>query len=521
MKLQVIFLLILLLSIEVLAKFGEHSNIILSNGAKLEWTTCWFTAQTDVSCAYFFPSDHLRSKIRLPVVVIKNKNNATNPQLNPILYLSGGPGAATGLGDERIENWVAWMEDNDWPYDLVLFDQRGTGLSQPKLDCYEVSAMIRNTLNKSLSAKQESQLWQQAVKKCHQRLSKAGIDLSNYSTSASGRDVGELMETLGGWNWNLYGVSYGTRLALTVIRDHPERLRSVILDSVYPPEVNELLEMPFLYDNALSNVFKGCQTDLTCRSTFPNLESSFFQLLDTLHQSPAEFTVSSESSPTHSPPTLLPRDDGLELNIPPTSQLLKEVKVKVDDNRLMDMIFYSLYSWEISQFLPAAIEAASQGQYHQLMPIVEDYVNRMFNDEFSYAVYLSVECQDRATRSSRSEFLAKVRQFPRVRKFVENQWDNDLCRLWKVPKKGSSKPSGQPVISEVPTLFLAGQYDPVTPPRWARRAASRFKQGYFVELRGIGHGTVDSDTCASAVIRDFLQSPWLKPTTDCLFWSVL
>jgi pimeloyl-ACP methyl ester carboxylesterase len=509
---------ILFLSIEVLAKFGEHSNIVLSNGAKLEWTTCWFAVRTDISCAYFFPSDHLRSKIRLPVVVIKNKNNVTSSKLNPLLYLSGGPGAATGLEENRIENWSAWMEDNDWPYDLVLFDQRGTGLSQPKLDCYEVSVMVRHTLNKSLSAKPESRWWQQAVKKCHQRLSKAGIDLSNYTTSASSRDVGELMVALGGENWNLYGVSYGTRLALAVIRDYPEKLRSVILDSVYPPEVNELLETPFLYDNALSNVFKGCQADSSCQSAFPKLESSFFKLLDKLHQSPVEFTVSSESSHTNSPPALLPRGEGLALNVPATSPSLGEIKVRVDDDRLMDMIFYSLYSWDMSQTLPAAIEAAYQGQYQSLMPLVEDYVDWMFNDEFSYAVYLSVECQDRDTSSSRSEFLANVRQFPRIRKFVEHQWDEDLCRFWKIAKTGEDEGVRQPVVSEVPTLFLSGQYDPVTPPRWARRAASRFQQGYFVELPGVGHGTVDSDTCASDVVRVFLQSPWLKPTNDCLFW---
>jgi pimeloyl-ACP methyl ester carboxylesterase len=498
MKKWMIFIILLLLAIEVLATLSEHSDRMLKNSAYLEWTSCWFTvpySQT-VYCGYFYPSDNQTAKKsqknRLPVVILKNlKTAGTRQVISPILYLNGGPGVATGLDQEGIEDWWTWVEENEWPSDVVLFDQRGTGLSTPNLHCPKVQAMLRKSLDKSPSAKEEFQLWRQAVKECYQRLRQTGVDLSRYTTTNSSRDVGELMAALGGNNWNLYGVSYGTRLALTVVRDYPDQIRSVILDSVYPPEINDLLEFPFIYDNALTTLFKSCQTDSVCHATFPKLESSLFTLLEQLQQTPITLTV-------------------------PNTTVGKPQKVVINDERFIEILFYALYSSETGQTLPGVITSARQGKYEPLKPLVENYVDWLLDKNFSHAVYWSVECHDRAPHTTRDDFLAKVTQFPRIRKFVEHQWDYDLCQVWKGGNAGDAFRT--PVTSEIPTLFLAGEYDPVTPPLWAREAASHFKRGYFLTLPGIGHGVVNSDTCGSEVVREFLWSPFRKPQNECLYW---
>lgn len=492
MKHWMFFMIMLSLMSGALPKSTEPVDII-RNGARLQWTSCWFNIPPSktVHCGYLFPShEDPQENIRLPIVVIKN-HTSSNPKTGPLLYLSGGPGAATGLDKQGIENWWNWVEENDWASEVVLFDQRGTGLSQPHLDCPEVTAMVYDILGKSLNSQEELSLWKKTTEMCYTSLRQKGISLSSYTSAHNSHDVGELIELLGGDQWNLYGVSYGTRLALNVIREYPEKIRSVVLDSVYPPEVDEFIELPFIYDNALDILFRGCQSDAGCRKAFPHLESSFHALLKKFKESPVKFTVQDPNAG-------------------------RNIKVLINDDRLMEIVFYSLYSWDIIQTLPAALEMAHHGDYEPLQPLVEDYADWLLNKNFSQAVYLSVECYDSDPNLTREQFLAKVAQFPRSERFVEHQWDYNLCHVWKVGH--AQKQFREPVSSSIPTLFLSGQYDPVTPPLWARRAANHFNQGYFVTLPSVGHGTVESDFCASEVVRDFLRVPHQRPRNECLFW---
>ncbi|RKZ93666.1 MAG: hypothetical protein DRR19_00480 [Candidatus Parabeggiatoa sp. nov. 1] len=490
LKLRTTFIIVVLLILYGSFQWYKASeNIVLSNGARLEWTPCWFKTPSQttkhISCAYLFPS----RSIRLPVVIIKQ--SFWNRQPSPILYLSGGPGYATGLAQEDIEFWLTWLDMNKWPHDLVLFDQRGTGLSQPQPNCPEVMSQVPEVLGQSLTLEKEFSLGKTAIEQCYKRLRENGIDLSSYNTLNSSRDVGNLMEALGGTDWNLYGVSYGTRLALSVVREYPERVRSVILDSVYPPEINELLETPFVYDNALATLFKGCAADEDCNSAFPNLEASFFTLLAQLRKAPIELMVSAPDSE-------------------------KKLKVVINDHRFINMIFQALYRWDFIASLPVAIESAQRGNYEPLMPIVEDFVTWLLDTNFSDAVYMSVECYDGFPETTRNEFMAQVARFPRVREFVEKQWDYKFCRIWQVGRANDA--FREPVSSDIPALFLAGKYDPVTPPVWAKKAAAHFSRGHVFVFPGIGHGAVDSDTCAPQLVREFLQNPLLKPQHECLSW---
>lgn len=159
-------------------------NVVLNNGTRLEWTPCWFEVSWPkklskiVRCAHLWPT-HQSTVIQLPVVIIKNRFRSWLHNRGPILYLSGGPGSPTGLDQDNIALWWVWLEVNNLSNDLVLFDQRGTGLSQPQLKCPEIIALNRRILNQSLNQKQAFSLGLSAVKQCYQRLHQAGIDLSS------------------------------------------------------------------------------------------------------------------------------------------------------------------------------------------------------------------------------------------------------------------------------------------------------------------------------------------------------
>lgn len=466
-------------------------NKTLSNGSRLAPTPCWFDIppSKSVQCAYFFPADGQATKLRMSVVLIEGPHIRHQP--TPVLYLSGGPGYAVGLDKEGMKLWWDWLKTQNWSHNLVLFDQRGTGLSTPSLECPELRAILRQTLDKPLTQQESFALTKPVIQQCYARLRQAGIDLSNYTTTRNSHDAGDLMELIGGskQKWNLYGISYGTRLALAILRDYPNRIRSVILDSVYPPEVQELLETPFLYDHVFTTLIKGCQADTSCQTAFPTLEDSLFSLFQQLRQQPLTLTISDPFS-----------ED--------------ELKVAITDQNLADIIFNTLYDKALAGHLPAAIVAMQRGQYELLKPMVEKYVYLLLDPEQSEGTYLSVECHDSDPQLPRTAFLAKVEQFPRVKELVKTTWDTWDCQLWKVGDAGPAFRT--PVTSKIPTLFLTGYYDPVTPPIWAKATATHFRHGYLFEFPDVGHGAIDSNQCASQLAKSFFQNPHQKPYHKCL-----
>lgn len=480
----------LLIATVISAKETLPNPVVLANNSQLKWTPCWFNIPTTktVKCAYFFPADGQHIQLKLPVVVIKNSR--LFPPTSPVLYLAGGPGYPTGLTAEDMKWWWDWVNTQQWPGDLVLFDQRGTGLGIPILKCPEVTSKIRTLLAQPLRPEELFEQLKPSLKRCHSRFQKQGIDLALYTTPTNSHDAMELMKLLGETKqWNIYGVSYGTRIALDLIRRYPQQIRSVILDSVYPPEKQELLELPFLYDSAFSRLLQGCKANLNCTRTFPQLETALFSMLKQLRNKPVTLTVTDFTTD-------------------------RKVKVALTEQNLADVIFYALYQTEFISQLPAALVAMQQGKYELIKPMVEEYVYILMDTDSSEGVYWSVECHDSDNQVSLETFLANLAKFPRVKDLVDTAWHNWYCHQWPVESAADS--FRQPVSSEIPTLLLAGSYDPITPPLWTKTVAQRFNNGYFFEFPDIGHGVIDGNECASTLVRNFLRHPYHKPEESCL-----
>src|SRR5262249_11696499 len=142
--------------------------------------------------------------------------------------------------------------------DFIFFDQRGTGYSQPELTCPERDALAPTLLAGALSDEQSTQAIVDAFQRCRDRLGVQGVDLAAYNSAASAADVNDLRLALGYSQLNLYGDSYGTRLALTVMRDFPQAVRSVVLDSTYPLEVNLYTALAPNAERAFNALFDAC-----------------------------------------------------------------------------------------------------------------------------------------------------------------------------------------------------------------------------------------------------------------------
>jgi pimeloyl-ACP methyl ester carboxylesterase len=461
------------------------AEVVLPSGARLAYAPCPFDPGflARASCARLTPSD---GEGHVAVVILHASPLAR--RRSPIVYLTGGPGQAVGLDADALDDWRSWREALGWNGDLVLLDPRGTGESTPRLDCPELQRVVRQELPHAREPHETFPAEAVALAACRDRLTGLGIDLRRYTTKRSGDDVAELLDALGGDEWNVYGVSYGTRLALRVLADHPERLRTVILDSTYPPQQDSFTTWPAVLDGAFDTLLRGCAADDRCHAAFPDLDAELTALLARARAEPIHFRVPDP-------------DGGAALD------------VAVDDHRLVAVLFDALYRWERIAEIPARIAHAKDDPVAALQPLVEDFVASLFDPDASDGSFYAVECQDEPPRPPRAAYLALAAARPRVTRYVRDDWDVDPCRVFDLPAAPPSETA--PVSSSLPVLLLAGQYDPVTPVAWAKAAAETLPHAKLVVVPGMAHGVLDGDTCAAEIALRFLEEPDRRPVAGC------
>jgi pimeloyl-ACP methyl ester carboxylesterase len=441
---------------------------------------CWMELPSgkregaDVQCGYLIVpetrSDPDSRKIKLAYVILKASGSVRKP--DAIVYLAGGPG---GNAVADLDAWIGlkYLQGRD----LVLLDQRGTGYSLPNMNCPEIERDDED-----------------GVPACRARLLQAGVDLDSYNSAASAADLADLRQALGYAEWNLYGISYGTRLALTIMRDHPAGIRSVILDSVYPPEINFWEEYGQNIQAIFARLFNGCSASRVCDATYPNLKKVFYDTVDRLNAKPARYTIKN----------------------PETGE---EEETTLSGDALIDRIFELLYRTHTIPQLPRVIYAVANGDYAALDELDDRPLDAHHAEDISHSegMRLSVECKEEIPFADEQRALANVPGTPRALYLNSVHYIRETferCRIWGVQPADPTE--AQPVYSDIPTLVMAGKYDPITPPKWAALAASRLSRGYSFVVPNAGHGAVDSGDCPTDMAAAFLDDPTRRPDATCL-----
>ena len=228
------------------------------------------------------PENHhdLSGKKTLQIAYVIIPAKEANLQNAPVIFLAGGPGNGS-LTRGQVSNWLE--SDLRKDKDIILFDQRGIGESSPLPNMIDELSDIMGA-NSSVSQEEErmADLFQSYVEKTNG----LEISLENYNTIQSAHDVGSLMKHLGYEQYNLYGVSYGTRLARAVQEKYPQFLNAVILNSPDPIKGDFLLNRLKSYSLALERVFIYCENDKDCGTTYPDLQEDYFQMVKTLISNP-------------------------------------------------------------------------------------------------------------------------------------------------------------------------------------------------------------------------------------------
>jgi pimeloyl-ACP methyl ester carboxylesterase len=420
-------------------------------------------------------------RIRLHVAIFRSRTGLFVP--DPVVHLAGGPGSSSldvaaymfGQGLDAVLN----------RRDLILFDQRGTGYSQPRLDCSERETVTPLVLDGSLPPEGIRQAILDAFRRCRERLLAQGIDLSAYHSAASAADLNDLRLALGYEKLNLYAVSYGTRLALTTMRDFPAAVRSAVLDSAYPLQVNLYTALAPNAERALNAFFNRCVVDPGCSSAYPDLRSVFYSLVDQLNDRPVFVSLTAGGA---------------------------ERTVKLDGGLLIDVLFGGLYNPAVTASMPEMIFDVRQGNYDILRRRLALY----FDTGSALGMQMAVQCAEEIPFNAVEEaFLAAQNVQPQIAAFFPQNVQPlfEVCREWTAAMPDPRE--NEPVHSDIPSLILAGEVDPITPPEWGRMVESDLANAYFYEFPGHGHWVTRSSSCALQMSLAFWDDPSVDPGFVC------
>jgi pimeloyl-ACP methyl ester carboxylesterase len=445
-----------------------------------------FAEGKNVFCGYVtVPVRHANPTGKtLQLAVIKYASRSTTPAADPLVMVTGGPGGSAvdlfprvlayeALGTARI------LDQRD----IVIIEQRGTLYSKPNLYCDEFDKALLASFDKALSVVEENERLDQALNDCHARLVKAGIDLSAFNSIENAADLPMVVNALGYRSFNLYGISYGTMLSLHAIKEQPAMLRSVILDSVVPLQTSFIAETPQSFWHSLGTVMAKCKADTACNAAYPNLAGDLQSAIDGLNAKPATLTLQIDGKPT---------------------------TYRLTGDRLVNLLFEASYQSSLLGRLPAYITQAAQGNLDWVVkygPIL------LVDHTSSVGMQFSVICSEDADFTPADVDLSGIPPYLAASMRESALSTLAICTGWNVDNLGSA--ADEPVRSAIPTLLLAGELDPVTPPAFAKTAAETLSRSWYVEFPGVGHGAIASGSCASAIMAAFLDDPLAKPDNAC------
>ena len=446
-----------------------------------------------VTCGYVtVPEDrsNLKTKsIRLAVEVFHS--TSSTPASDPVVFLQGGPGGeAVQLS---TDNYEALVKPFLSVRDFIAFDQRGTGISIPALGCDDLEKVYKQDIAGMIPASSRELVYSNAFRSCHGGLTIAGIDLNAYTTEASSDDLKDIISTLGYKQVDLYGASYGTRLALVTLRDHPGIVRSVVLDSVVPIEVKLFDEDPIRYGSALQALFDACAADLNCNSAYPDLKTTFWNLVAQLDARPAKVTT-------------------------PGSDITKSGSF--DGADLIGVILTFLKSSTLIASAPEIIYQVKSGDY-SIFSRMQSALPYQFQG-INLGLYISMMCHEQILATNSQDLQAAmdsqldIGRYFRLPFFGDAKAIFNSCKLWEsVPPDVGENAA---VVSAIPALVIEGKYDPVTPPIFGTQVVSNLSHAYSMEFPNLGHtpSASDSSGCAFEAILAFLDNPGQQPDMTCL-----
>jgi pimeloyl-ACP methyl ester carboxylesterase len=431
---------------------------------------------------------------RIRIFVTRAPAVSATPKRDPIVYLSGGPG---GAGSFEVAFMVKHGLNAD--RDVIFVDQRGTHRADPLLACPEWEQFLFDSVSLPFAAESTAVADAAMLKQCQQRLVATGVDLAAYNSTENAADIADLRVALGIDRWNVYGVSYGSRLALIVLRDHPQGIRSVVLDSVSPPTVN-IVEMWWSAPaSSFKAIFAACAAEAACAAAYPNLEADFTTTVNRLDKTPVVMQVKDDSG--------------------------SPVTVNLDGFAFAYTLIMTSERGDASG-IPRMIADMARGDS---AAVAATYLALRGPPEFvglgGAGLALDVFCAESANLTTEAATLAKAKAalpgFPdRVLKVQPKQGRLFTeCPVWNAGKADPAVSAR--IVSDVPVLILEGTFDAATAPEWVDVITPDLKNAQVVPFPFTGHSVLGKSMCAPAIMAAFLDNPTKPVDRTCAAQTTL
>ena len=404
--------------------------------------------------------------IKLKLAVLRSSAQVASGDM--LAFLAGGPGQAAtdsaGLVASVLKPLLAHRH-------VVLLDQRGTGGSNA-LGCKESAKTVTPADDSTFDAGK----LRAAAADCLRQLA-GRADPRYYTTTIAAQDLEDVRKALGSPPLDLVGVSYGTRMAQQYLRRFPDAVRSVVLDSAVPNSLALGEDFARNLDDALKAQFARCTTEPACKKQFGDPDQTLYQLRDALRANPHEVSF---------------RDP----------QSYQTVRRMLDEDALASVVRMFAYTPATAALLPLSIDAAAHGDVGPLLgqaKLLSGELSELMGSGMQYSVICSEDADLLTVRPQDAQTILGTRMVDALKA---------VCTVW--PKGARPADFHQPLKTDKPLLLLAGQYDPVTPPRYADEVAKGLPNARVLVFKGQAHGVMAAG-CAPQLIQHFVEK--LDPKT--------
>ncbi|MEV4896560.1 alpha/beta fold hydrolase [Nonomuraea sp. NPDC055795] len=427
--------------------------------------------------------DSRQIKLRVAIVAAA----AEKPKPDPIVWLAGGPGD-DAVGEAKMAVDGGLNRDRD----VIFMSQRGTYSADPVLTCRTIDEFNARVVGLVYDAPATERRHVEATQSCRDQLAERGADLAAYNDIESAADYADLRRTLNIPRWNVFGISYGTHLALVYMRDHPEGIRSVGIDGILPPSTAGSALTWSSARQGFDGLFKACAEQPACNRRYPNLSATFDRLVRDLEAKPVTTVVTPPGSPN-------------------------PVKVVLDGGALVNWLTSATH---LATGVPRSLDELAHGKPQR---IAEQWAGGKISPQafgrtshgLAYGVFCSewvpYETEAEAMRGGRAAFPA----FPRsvLAQAPQLTFLRPDCAVWDVP--AAPRSIRDVTRSDIPTLALSGGFDSQTGAGNGPYVARTLPRATVVTVPYEPHVVFATSKCAQSITTSFFDTP-MAPITDCL-----
>lgn len=404
----------------------------------------------------------------IDLAVVRLRSSSPSPG-DPIVFLMGGPGIGASLM-AQVPVYAQLFDRLRAVADVILLDQRGTGLSRPSLDCprrekgldpgaFESRATLLAEMRAELDA-------------CVAAWGAKGVLPAAYTSFENAADVEALRQALGAARVNLLAFSYGTEVALGVMREHGAGVARAVLAGVRGPD--QALKLPSVYDLKLRQIARLAAA------------------------SPAFAGVLKDGSDLVARLERVMKAAGTPLRVTVTDQQTQQpVELRVGREGLQMLLTQSLDSPR----LPALLTSLERDDTRVLARMLEPLYNALGRGG-SNLMARAVNCAAGASPPRRARAAAEAEWALLGLPFDDVMMSADYCRGLGTGLEAEAL-SWRPFASDVPTLFVSGSLDSQTPPQQAEEVRYGFRRGVHLVVDDARHETLPLPAVQEAVVDFF------------------